>query len=197
MGIRKYIFRKISNFLFRSEPFIPERLVTFNNLVQTNSAWIGLEKIIPSILEKFSINNGSCIEFGVENGYSTGIFAQLFEKVTGVDTFQGDVHAGIKDSLQTAQKNLMPFNNIKLIKNSYQEFIKSNDTKYDLCHVDIIHTYKDTFKCGEWAVQHCHCVIFHDTESFAMVRKAVYDLGKKYNKKFYNYPLHNGLGILI
>ncbi len=197
MGLRKYIKWKISNILFPAKTFIPTQLVPFSNLFESNSAWKGLEQVIPSILEMFNIQKESCIEFGVEHGFSTSIFAQFFKEVTGVDTFQGDIHAGFNDSLHIAQKNLSQFTNVTLIKTPYQEFTKNNYTTYNLCHIDIIHTYADTFKCGEWAVKHCSCVLFHDTESYVGVRKAVFDLAKKYNKTFYNYPSHNGLGILV
>jgi hypothetical protein len=40
-------------------------------------------------------------------------------------------------------------------------------------------------------------VIFHDTISFPAVKKACEDLAEKHNMEFYNYPLYNGLGILI
>ena len=166
-------------------------------MVPGYSAWIGLEKIIPTLIKQFGLKNKLCIEFGVEKGYSTAVFAQYFDQVIGVDTFQGDVHAGYLDSYSIAASNLSRFKNITLVKDNYQHYTTIDNNEYDLCHVDIIHTYEDTFACGEWAVHHAKCVIFHDTLSYGDVRKAVYDLAIKYNKKFYNYSYHHGLGILI
>lgn len=177
--------------------FIPQSLTTPEYVVHGPSAWKGLEQIIPAIIKQFGLSNDNCIEFGVEKGYSTAIFAQYFKSVTGVDTFEGDRQAGFMDSYELARKNLMRFTNIHLIKDNYQHYTTTDDKKYDLCHVDIIHTYEDTFACGEWALKHAACVIFHDTESYGAVRKAVYDLGLKYNRKFYNYGYHHGLGILV
>lgn len=189
--------RKIAPILYPSIPFIPEAKTKFEFIVSTFSAWQGLEEIIPAILKQFNIPKNTCLEFGVEHGYSTAIFAQLFGQVTGVDTFEGDVHADYKDSFQLARENLKSFQNVTLVKKSYQEFIKHHDRQYDLCHVDIIHTFKDTYACGDWAARHCKCVLFHDTMSFPQVRRAVFALAKKHGKKFYNYSLHYGLGILI
>lgn len=63
--------------------------------------------------------------------------------------------------------------------------------------MDIIHTYKETYECGLWAVNHSKCCIFHDTESSPEVRKAVYDIAKNTGKKVFNYPHHHGLGIIV
>lgn len=63
--------------------------------------------------------------------------------------------------------------------------------------MDIIHTYKETYECGLWAVNHSKCCIFHDTESSPEVRKAVYDIAKHTGKKVFNYPHHHGLGIIV
>ena len=198
--IRRAIYRVKSYYYskkYRAVEFLPSDLTTPEYLVPGYSAWIGLEKIIPTLIKQFGLKNKLCIEFGVEKGYSTAVFAQYFDQVIGVDTFQGDVHAGYLDSYSIAASNLSRFKNITLVKDNYQHYTTIDNNEYDLCHVDIIHTYEDTFACGEWAVHHAKCVIFHDTLSYGDVRKAVYDLAIKYNKKFYNYSYHHGLGILI
>jgi hypothetical protein len=198
--INQLIYSASSAYYSRKYPaaeFIPEQLIPPGYTVSGPSAWSGLEKIIAPLIAQFELKTANCIEFGVEKGYSTAVFAQLFDKVTGVDTFEGDRQAGYRDTLEVAKSNLQRLKNVTLIKDNYQHYITTDDSMYDLCHVDIIHTYKDTFACGEWAVKHAKCVIFHDTESYPAVRKAVFDLSVKYGKKFYNYPKHHGLGILI
>ena len=72
-----------------------------------------------------------------------------------------------------------------------------DDEQYDFAHVDIIHTYEDTYECGLWAVEHSKCCIFHDTESFSEVRKAVRDIAKHTGKTVLNYPYSHGLGIIV
>jgi hypothetical protein len=167
--------------------------------VQSKSqAWVGLEKIILDIIEFSKIKTDSALEFGVEFGYSTAVFGNYFKQVTGVDIFTGDTHAGHHgDIYELTKKNLSEFPNINLIKSDYKDFIKTNDNQYDLIHVDIIHTYEDTFACGLWAAQHSNCTLFHDTQSFPDVKRAVADIAKRTNKQFYNYRKCNGLGIVV
>jgi hypothetical protein len=163
-----------------------------------NSAWKGLELIIEDILNRFDIKRDSCIEFGVEFGFSTVVFSNYFQEVIGIDTFQGDKHTKQKgDHYEETKKSLAKYLNIKLFKSDYKDWIKQDVEQYDLAHVDIIHNYKETYECGLWAAQHSKCCIFHDTESFPEVRKAVFDIAKNTGKKAYNYPYHNGLGIIV
>jgi hypothetical protein len=66
-----------------------------------------------------------------------------------------------------------------------------------LIHIDIIHSYRCTYDCGEWAMRHADCVIFHDVVSFPEVHQAVEDLALKYGFVNYIYPYNNGLGISV
>lgn len=162
------------------------------------SAWGDIPTILLDIIERFDIKRDKALEFGVEFGYSTSAIANYFDKVVGVDTFEGDIHSGNKSCHYEMTKNdLLDWPNIELIKSDYQTYIKENDGVYDLIHVDIIHDYKHTYECGEWSVNHSRVVIFHDTESFAEVRRACDDLCKNYNLEFYNYTGSYGLGILV
>jgi len=171
-----------------------------NPKVITNipTAWGDIPTILKDLILKFNINTKKALEFGVQYGYSTSALANYFEEVIGIDTFTGDIHAGIEDNFfEKTKNNLIEYSNIKLIEASYQEYILNKTEKYDLIHIDIVHTYEDTYKCGEWAVQNSDAVIFHDTESFIDVRRACIDLANKYNFAFYNYRQSHGLGILI
>ena len=166
--------------------------------VNVLSAWGDIPSIISDIIQTFEVNTNKAIEFGVEFGYSTTALANYFDEVVGVDTFIGDIHSGHKeDNYLSIKENLKEFTNIELIQASYQEYTKNNNGKYGLAHVDIVHTYEDTYACGEWCMNNADVVIFHDTVSFPNVLKACYDLAVKYNAEFYNYPNSNGLGILV
>jgi len=172
---------------------MPERLVQ-----SKSQAWVGLEKIIFDIIEFSKIETVSALEFGVEFGYSTAVLANYFKSVIGVDIFTGDPHAGYHgDIYELTRKNLEEFPNIRLVKSDYKDFIASHHGRYDLIHVDIIHTYEDTYRCGLWAAEHSTCTIFHDTQSYADVKRAVADIARKTGRKFYNYRDCNGLGIVI
>ena len=179
--------------------YIPSKIDKPSKLAQTKSkAWVGLESIILDIINFSKIDTQVALEFGVEFGYSTSVFANYFEKVIGVDTFLGDIHAGHHgDLLEETKNNLRSFSNIELIKSDYKDFIKTKQGAFDLIHVDIVHTYEDTFACGLWSARNSKCTLFHDTQSFPDVKRAVSDIAKETNKKFYNYKKFNGLGILI
>ncbi len=189
----------IDEIRYKEINYHPTRFETPPKLIDSHSkAWVGLESIIADVILFSGIEKDSLLEFGVEFGYSTAAFANYFRKVVGVDIFTGDEHAGsFGDIYQTTKNNLKDFSNIELVRLDYREYIKTNKENYDLIHVDIVHTYEDTFACGLWSAQHSRCTLFHDTQSFPAVKKAVADIARKTNKKFYNYRKCNGLGILI
>jgi hypothetical protein len=186
-------------YLFRVKKYIPRFYEKPNKtLINQKSAWAGLDEIIKDIIIRSGVANNVCLEFGVEFAYSTVALSNYFSKVIGVDTFEGDEHAGYYGDIYEKVKEIVhPYNNIELIKNDYKAFIKDNNSQFDLIHVDIVHTYEATFECGIWAATHAGCVIFHDTESFPEVKKAVLDISILTKKKFYNYKECNGLGILF
>jgi hypothetical protein len=177
--------------------YVPKIHENPKNVIHSTSAWVGLEKIIKDIIIRFDLNSEKCLEFGVEFGYSTVVLSNYFDKVVGVDLFTGDEHAGFyADHYESTKERLSSFKNIELIQANYKDYIKDNRQNFDLIHVDIIHDYEHTFECGLWSARHSKCTIFHDTESFPEVKKAVYDISRKVGKKFYNYPHCNGLGII-
>ncbi|HZM06646.1 MAG TPA: class I SAM-dependent methyltransferase [Candidatus Saccharimonadales bacterium] len=154
--------------------------------------------IIADIIERFNLPKESCLEFGVEFGFSTVAFSSYFENVKGVDIFTGDKHTVHKENhFETTKRDLEPYSNIQLFRADYKDWIKQDKAQYGLIHVDIVHTYKDTYDCGLWSAQHSKCAIFHDTESFIGVRRAVIDIAKAAGKNVYNYPHCNGLGIIV
>ncbi len=179
--------------------YVPQKIVVPERLVHPRSqAWVGLERIIFDIIDFSKIDRNAALEFGVEFGYSTAVLANYFKKVIGIDIFTGDEHAGhYGDIYDETRNNLRDFGNIELIRSNYKDFILSTDQFFDMIHVDIIHTYEDTYQCGLWSVEHSSCTIFHDTQSFPAVKKAVSDVAMKTKKKFYNYRKYNGLGIVI
>lgn len=178
--------------------YIPENRYNPKLATQKPSAWGDIPSILEDIIKRFNINCDKAIEFGVEWGYSTSALSNYFTNVIGVDTFEGDQHAGFKgDIFEETKQYLSEFDNIKLVKSSYQNYIIDNNDTFNLAHVDIVHTYEETFKCGEWCVNHSDIVIFHDTESFDDVKRACQDLSIKYNLDFYNYKGSYGLGILV
>jgi hypothetical protein len=179
-------------------PFIPSRLQPPARTLRVESAWKGIESILSDLIDRFHIGTDCCLEFGVEFGYSTAALSAFFNTVTGIDTFAGDIHtANKRDVYDETVSRLSPFENVRLIRSDYRDWIKQDSSSYDLIHVDIVHTYSDTFACGLWSAAHSQCVIFHDTESFPTVRRAVIEISRLTGKRFYNFQGSHGLGILV
>jgi hypothetical protein len=179
-------------------PYVPDQRQLPERVLPVNTAWKGIESILSELIGRFHVGTDRCLEFGVEHGYSTAALSSYFTKVTGVDTFQGDKHTQSTEDIYTQTSDrLADFSNIELIRSDYQHWIAKDDTAYDLIHVDIVHTYADTFACGQWSANHAKCVLFHDTESFPAVKQAVIDIARESGKAFYNYKESFGLGILV
>jgi hypothetical protein len=179
-------------------PYVPKLVVEHDRLPNVPTSWNGLERIIPDIIRRFCGGKSYlALEFGVWHGYSTAALANHFRRVIGVDIFEGDLLAGTTaPMLETTAKTLEPWPNIELRKESYQRFFTYHYFQPELIHIDILHTYEDTFACGAIALTRAECVIFHDTISFTEVRRAVGDLSQIFGRKFYNYYDSEGLGIL-
>jgi hypothetical protein len=166
--------------------------------LQVVSAWAGIQNILSELIERFHIQTDCCLEFGVEFGFSTVALSSYFGSVIGVDTFQGDKHTVNKQNIyEDTVSRLSRYTNIKLVRSDYRDFIQREHGSFGLIHVDIVHTFADTFACGLWSAHHSQCTIFHDTESFPQVKQAVAEIARATGKQFYNFEESNGLGILI
>ena len=178
--------------------YVPMRRRLPSRVLPVTTAWKGIESVIEDIIERFGVPTRRALEFGVEYGYSTAVLSSFFEQVVGVDLFVGDKHTHAHgDIFPESRQRLSAFTNIQLFKQDYRDWIAQDKNVYDLIHVDIVHTYVDTFNCGLWSAGHAHCVLFHDTLSFPAVKQAVSDIARQSGKTFYNFEESNGLGILI
>ena len=197
--MKKFIENLKNNFKYKDVLlYTPETYSQPAQMLDVVSAWKGHEQVILDIMKRFNIKNDKCLEFGVEFGYSAVVFSNYFKSVKGVDIFLGDIHTEHKgDHYEKTRSSLVKYENIELFKSDYKDWIAKDNDFYDLIHVDIIHTYEDTYKCGLWSARHSSCTIFHDTESFPEVKEAVLSIAKATGKTFYNYPEHYGLGIIV
>ena len=178
--------------------YVPRHRQLPPRVLPVPTAWKGIESVLGDLIQTFGIGTRRCLEFGVEHGYSTAALSCFFDTVTGVDTFVGDKHTrDTRDLFEATSDRLSCFDNIQLFRSDYREWTARDDSFYDLIHVDIVHTYIDTFACGLWSAQHAQCVLFHDTQSFPAVKRAVIDISRQTRKRFYNFKESNGLGIVI
>lgn len=179
--------------------YTPTLRVMPSRTVDVPTAWREVAPIVADLLARFNVGLKSMLEFGVDYGYSTAVFANYFDHVIGVDHFMGDINAGDRGDGIYPQvlETLKPFKNITLVPLDYRKFIKGNDTQFDCIHVDIVHNYEQTYECGAWSVEHAPVVFFHDTLAFPDVMRACTDLALNYDLEFYNVPEQHGLGVLV
>lgn len=179
-------------------PYVPQLRKLPPRVLQVNSAWKGIESVLDDLIKTFSVGASRCLEFGVEYGYSTAALSCFFDTITGVDLFVGDKHTVDKrDIFAETSDRLSRFDNIRLVRSDYRDWIAADDSFYDLIHVDIVHTYIDTLACGLWSARHAKCVLFHDTQSFSAVKRAVIDISRQTGRRCYNFRESCGLGILV
>ena len=179
-------------------PYVPRARKLPSRVLSQPTAWKGIESILADLIRRFNIGTHNCLEFGVEYGYSTVALSSFFDTITGIDIFCGDKHTDNKDDIfAETSARLAGFSNIRLVRNDYRDWITKDDSSYDLIHIDIVHTYLDTFTCGLWSARHAQCAIFHDTLSFPAVKRAVLDIARQTGKRFYNFEESFGLGILV
>lgn len=194
----KSVFRGLISVRVPVLPYVPQRRELPARVLEPATAWKGNESVLGDLIETFQLGTKRCLEFGVEYGYSTAALSCFFDSVIGVDTFMGDKHTLNKtDVFAYTNKRLSEFKNIELVRSDYREWIAKDESVYDLIHVDIVHSYSDTFDCGLWSAAHASCVLFHDTLSFPAVRRAVIDIARQTGKDFYNFKESYGLGILV
>lgn len=181
------------------QPYTPKFYVKLPSIAEVGTAWNGIDEILYDIVARFDVPQNHALEFGVQFGYSTSALANVFQEVTGVDTFIGDVHAGyLPDHYAETRERLKQWPNIQLVQARYQDFIALEaERQYDLIHVDIVHTFDETCECGLWAVKHSPVVLFHDTLSFSAVMRAVTTVAAESGYRFYNFEPCHGLGILV
>ena len=181
--------------LFRTAIVVPE------SIAEKERAWGDIPDILGSMLREFKVVPMKALDMGVLFGYSTYALAMYFDEVVGIDTFGNNRYNYMdtgEDHYEEVKELLKVRDNVSLIKTTWQDYAEANkDAKYDLIHLDMIHTYRETFKAGDWALQHTNFAIFHDTVSNPTVMNACGDLADKYNCDFYNYEPSHGLGILI
>jgi hypothetical protein len=127
------------------------------------------------------LNPTNIVELGVDYGYSVFAFAYpKIGKVYGIDWFQGDEHAGIRDTYSivmnmkdNVSKNF-GINNIEIIKGEFNEVSKTWDKIINILHIDGLHTYqnvKNDFETWSKFLSHDGVILFHDIECFPEVRQ--------------------------
>ena len=64
--------------------------------------------------------------------------------VYGIDSFEGDEHAGVKETYDFVlkKKDELELDNITFIKGYFDDVVKTWEKPIDILHIDGLHTYK-------------------------------------------------------
>lgn len=145
------------------------------------------------------------VDLGVDNGFSTFCFAiGTSETVIGLDSFEGDPHAGFRNTESYVHEKLIFLKenyklpgNVEFIKGFFHDIAQAwTRGKVDLLHIDGFHSYEAVSQdFADW-FPHCQeeaIVIFHDTLSFPDT------VGKFFDELAYpkfNFLHTHGLGVI-
>ena len=177
----------------------PESLAVEVRVPDVHSTWKGLERIVPDIMRRFNVDQRVAIDCGVWYGYSTAALSNFFDRVIGVDTFQGDDNAGRPSDLwESARRTMIAYRNVVLVEQDCVDYLlEARNARVGLVHIDAAHDFETTYQAGRAACAVAPVVLFHDTCAFESVMLAVERLAHETGREFYNYPQHHGLGILV
>jgi hypothetical protein len=113
------------------------------NIDQLPSSWKGHKEFahwLPNWLKP-----QLTVELGVDQGYSLLCLARNNPgKVIGIDTFQGDKQAGVRDPVElynAVAARCTQFDNIQLIQDTFNNVVKNWNQTIDILHIDGAHDY--------------------------------------------------------
>jgi len=138
------------------------------------SAWVGHGRFAIELVKL--IKPKISVDLGVDYGFSTFCLAYpQIGKIYGIDWFQGDMHAGYRDTyplviqLQKELEEEYNIKNIELIKGDFNEIAKTWNMSIDLLHIDGLHTYEAVKNDYITWSKFCNTesiILFHDVEEF-------------------------------
>lgn len=186
-----------------------------NNIDNILSAWNwdpkpGHRKFANWLVE--NLNPTTIVDLGVDLGYSSFCFAEVgIGHVYGIDTFEHGTMTGPRDNdefrriyMQGAKdpeefvnkfKKDNFIDNVTFIKGYFSDVLKTWDKKIDILHIDGMHTYdavKEDYETWSKWVDPFGVVLFHDTVTFADVRRFVNEIPLPK----LNFPTSHGLGVV-
>ena len=177
--------------------------IVINKLSNTySSAWLGHMKFaffIVSLLKPSVI-----VDLGVDFGHSTFSFASAQQGIVfGIDSFEGDIQAGIKNTLNIVNELKNDFvlqelliNNIKFIKGYFDDIFNHFDQTIDILHIDGLHTIEAVSNdYNKWITKTSNnaVILFHDVMSYPdSVGKVFNDI--QYPKFYFTHSA--GLGVV-
>lgn len=156
--------------------------MTINEFLKSiPSAWRGHENFAWWLVEEMKPKK--IVELGTDYGYSA--FALAYPnigRVYTIDSFEGDIHTGKRNSRNFFLDKLALFENtfgerdIWSIRDSFDSMAQkwNPSKKIDILHIDGLHTYeavKNDFETWRKFLHEDSVVLFHDTRSFEGVKR--------------------------
>jgi predicted O-methyltransferase YrrM len=123
------------------------------------------------------------VDLGVDFGFSTFTFATTgIGFVFGVDAFEGDAHAGARDTEREVRQKLMELEltNCAIVRGRFDEVAASWTTPIDILHIDGYHSFdaaKNDYDTWTRFLKPKGVVLMHDT----CVEGHGYEVGKFFN----------------
>ena len=167
-----------------------------------SSAWLGHMKFANWLVTL--LNPSITVDLGVDHGHSTFSFASANKGIVyGIDSFDGDIQAGLKNTFDIVKtlnddfnkKNYLN-NNIKFIKGYFDNVYDYFNETIDILHIDGLHTIEAVSNdYNKWITKTSEnaVILFHDVISYPD------SVGKVFNEiqypKFY-FTHSAGLGVV-
>jgi hypothetical protein len=178
------------------------KLLSFLNNYYS-SAWLGHLKFAMWLVNKYKPK--IIVELGVDYGHSSFAFSsEGIGNVYGIDSFEGDIHAGQRNTLDVlvdTQKHLL--NNKLLVKDNFYPIKGFFDNVYesfeydiDILHIDGLHTYDAVSNDFNKWITKTHensIILMHDVVAFKDTVGKFFD-ELQYPKTFFSHSA--GLGIV-
>lgn len=173
------------------------------------SAWTGHRKFAEWLV--YTMNPTTIVELGVDWGYSTFVFGTALQdlkkrtqhegNVYGIDIFQGDHHAGHRQTYESVMKTIEDheLTQIYILKGFFTSVSKTWRRPIDILHIDGLHTYEAVHEdFTHWApfLKEDGIILFHDVaiEQFG-IKDFFHQVEDGFTYKYY-FAHSAGLGIL-
>ena len=177
---------------------IPYKYCMKQDIETIPSAWKGHRGFAQWLVQL--IQPKITVELGVDYGYSTFVLAENNPgQVYGIDTFEGDAHAGQRDLAQYQSvvdfKTTNVFDNVHLIKDTFDNVNATWTEPIDILHIDGLHTGDAvTHDVVNWSrfFHYKTVVLMHDVMSFEDVERVFVNIPKPKIRFVHS----GGLGIL-
>lgn len=161
------------------------------------SAWKGHRTFAGWLINR--VQPKIVVDLGVDYGYSLFSFSEHnIGTVYGIDSFEGDEHAGHHgDAYDTVIRVIEEnqYKNIDVIKGYFDDVVKTWDKPIDILHIDGLHTYEAAMNdYQKWSpfLTEDGVILMHDVVSFEGVRKVYEEIPM--HKMFFTHSA--GLGVL-